>query len=126
VLSRIATTVLVACFASAATAGSVEQWLRKLDPEERARQTCMLKGLKEVQRNVRLASADRMQSSIFSSASLQGDLLVANGGAVRVKGRWYALSFKCQLTSDRMAANNFAFKLGDEIPKQKWDDFGLW
>jgi hypothetical protein len=104
----------------------VERWLRKLDPEERARQICMLKGLKEVQRNVQLASADRMQSSILSRASLQGDLLVANGGAVRVKGRWYALSFKCHLSADRMAADNFAFKIGAEIPKQKWNDFGLW
>jgi hypothetical protein len=126
VISRIATTVLLTCIATAAAAGSVEQWLRKLDPEERARQTCMLKGLKEVQRNVRLAKADRMQNSIMSRALLQGDLLVANGGAVRVKGRWYALSFKCRLTADRMAANHFAFTLGDEIPKQKWDDFGLW
>lgn len=125
-ISRIATLVLLTCFATAADAGSVEQWLRKLDPEERARQTCILKGLKEVQRNVRLAKADRMQSSILSKASLNGDMLVANGGAVRVKGRWYALSFECNLTTDRMAAKNFAFKLGAEIPKQKWDDFGLW
>ena len=125
-ISRIVTLMLFVCFATAAAAGSVEQWLRKLDPEERARQTCMLRGLKEVQRNVRLAKADRMQSSILSQALLQGDLLTANGGAVRVKGRWYALSFKCQLTTDRMAASNFAFKIGDEIPKQKWSDFGLW
>jgi len=117
---------LVATFATAATGKNLDNWLRKLEPEERARQACMLKGLKDVTRDARLRQADRMKSSIFSPALLQGNHLVAKGGAVRAKGSWYALSFECDLQTGHLKASSFTFNLGDEIPKQKWEQLGLW
>ena len=48
------------------------------------------------------------------------------GGAVRMRGKWYALSFDCHLTPDHMRAKDFSFTLGAPIPKSKWQDLGLW
>lgn len=128
-ISRIIAAALAAMVAMAAAnafAQSIDGWLRKLEPGERARQACIFAGLRAVARDPRLRQADRMKSSIFSQAELDGTHLVAKGGAVRTKGHWYALSFECNLTPDFMKASNFAFTLGSEIPQPKWEVLGLW
>jgi uncharacterized protein DUF930 len=118
--------LFVCCMPLLAMAGSLEEALRKLEPEERAHQACIIKGLNTVHRDTRLRNADRMKTSIFGRAVLNGTLLVAKGGAVRANKRWYALSFTCNLTPDLMRGTSFSFQLGAEIPKQRWDDYGLW
>ena len=110
----------------AASAGPLEQALLKLSPEERSHQVCILKGLETGKRDKRLRGADRLKTSILSPATLQGELLTAKGGAVRIKDRWFAISFTCQLASDLMKAKSFTFDLGAEIPKSRWDQLGLW
>lgn len=114
------------CMPVLATAGSFDNALRKLEPEERSHQACIIKGLDTVRRDARLRHADQMKTSIFSRAVLNGTVLTANGGAVRANNRWYALSFTCSLTPDYMRATSFSFQLGAEVPKQRWDAYGLW
>jgi hypothetical protein len=79
-----------------------------------------------VRREKLLKRADRMKTSIFRPAVLEGTKLTATGGAVRSAGHWYALSFSCDLTNDWMKATSFAYQLGHEIPKEDWDRLGLW
>jgi hypothetical protein len=114
------------CMPALVAAGPFDQALLKLEPEERSHQACIIKGLDVVRRDPRLRRADRMKTSIFSRAILNGTLLTAKGGAVRANSRWYGLSFTCNLTPDYMKATSFSFELGAEIPKQRWDEYGLW
>jgi hypothetical protein len=116
----------VCCMPALATAGPFDDALRKLEPEERSHQACIIKGLDAVRRDARLRAADRMKTSIFSRAVLDGTTLVAKGGAVRANKRWYTLSFTCKLTADYMRATSFIFQLGAEVPQQRWDEYGLW
>jgi hypothetical protein len=116
----------VLCAASQATAGSIESSLAKLGPEERSHQACILKGLHDAPRDPRLRLADRMKTSIFSPAVLAGTVLSAPGGAVRVNGHWFRLAFSCTLTHDYMKATSVKFELGKEIPKEAWNELGLW
>ena len=118
--------LFVYCMPVLAMAGSFDKALRKLEPEERSHQACIIKGLDTVHRDPRLRNADRMKTSILSRAVLNGTILAAKGGAVRANKRWYALSFTCNLTPDFMRATSFTFQLGAEIPKPRWDDYGLW
>ena len=120
--------MLVAAASAPLLAGAspFEQTLRKLDPEERAHQACIIKGLETVRRDARLREADRMKTSIFGRAVLEGTRLTAKGGAVRVKQRWYAIAFTCTLVPDYMKATSFVFELGAEVPKSRWDEYGLW
>lgn len=110
----------------AARAGAMERALAKLDPEFRAHQVCILRGLDVLKREPRLHRADRLKTSIFSPAKVADTKLTAVGGAVRAKGHWYALTFSCDLTRDWMKATSFTYKLGAEIPERKWEDLGLW
>jgi hypothetical protein len=117
---------LILCAPSVASAGAMDLALAKLDPVERSHQACIIKGLQAVRSDQQLRKADRMKTSILSRAVLNGTTLTAKGGAVRVAGRWYALSFTCDLTSDLMNAKTFKFALGQEIAKENWERYGLW
>jgi hypothetical protein len=109
-----------------AQAGSIEDTLAKLAPEERAHQACIIKGLDQAKHDARLRGADQMKASVLSSAVLSGTTLMAKGGAIRAAGHWYALTFTCRLTADLKKATAFSFAVGAEIPKQAWDKYGLW
>ncbi len=118
--------VIASCMTSPAAAGSVEQSLMKLDPEYRAEQACVIKGLDVLRHDARLHSADRIKTSIAGPPVLNGLLMTAKGGAVRMNHRWFALPFTCSLTPDFLKATTFSFELRAEIPKDKWDTYGLW
>jgi hypothetical protein len=114
------------CLPAAASAKSLERQLAALSPEFRSQQACILRGLSAVRRERLLRKADRMKTSIFSPAVLEGTKLTAKGGAVRAQGHWYSLSFSCDLTNDWMKATSFSFALGGEIPERDWEQLGLW
>ncbi|MGD9805144.1 MAG: DUF930 domain-containing protein [Hyphomicrobiaceae bacterium] len=118
--------VLSLCVPTSASARSLENALAGLSPEFRSHQACILKGLSAVRREPRLHKADRMKTSIFSPAVLDGTRLTAKGGAVRSAGHWYSLSFSCNLTNDWMKATSFSFDVGREIPERDWEQLGLW
>ena len=109
-----------------AEAASIDQQLAKLDPEERAHQVCVIKGIDTIRREGKLPKADRLKTSITTRAAFNGTQVAAKGGAVRAKSHWYAVKFKCDVTPDQMKALTFTYELGPEIPEAKWDDLGLW
>ncbi len=117
---------LVLVAPTGAVAGSMDKLLDKLAPEERAHQACILRGFDIVRNDTRLRGADRMKTSIFGRALLQGTTLNAKGGAVRVKGHWYAMGFTCTLSASLLKATTFSYNLGAEIGKKDWERLGLW
>lgn len=118
--------LVFACMMQPAYAGSMDQSLLKLAPEERAHQACIIKGLDDITRVHRLPKVDRLKTSIFSPATFDGSVVTAKGGAVRSNGHWFVLKFTCAVTKDQMKATSFVFDLGGEIPENKWGDLGLW
>ena len=118
--------VALCCLPIAGQAGPLEDSLKKLDPEERAHQACVIKGVDTLRRDKRLPHADRMKTGVAGAAVFDGTSVTAKGGAVREKGRWYALKFVCKVTSDQMKATAFTYELGAEIPESKWEAMGLW
>jgi hypothetical protein len=111
---------------TSAAAGTLEQSLAKLDPEERAHQACIILGIDQLRRDKQLPQADRMKTGIFGPAAFDGTVVKASGGAVRANHRWYSLNFTCIVSKDQMKATSFAYKLGSEIPEVQWEDLGLW
>lgn len=110
-----------------ALSATFEQTMMKLDPEERAHQACIVKGIAAVRSDKSVPGADRMKTSIFGRAEFDGSTHVkAKGGAVRAKDHWYRLTFDCTVTADQMKATAFTYKLGAEIPKDEWEELGLW
>jgi hypothetical protein len=110
----------------AVKAGTINQQLAKLDPEERAHQVCVIKGIDTIRRDGKLPKADRLKTSITSRAAFNGTQVAAKGGAVRAKSHWYGVKFKCEVSPDQMKALSFTYEIGPEIPETKWEDLGLW
>ena len=111
---------------AAADPAAIDRALLKLGPEERAHQACVIKGIETVRKDKRLRQADRMKTGIIGPAKFAGNVVTASGGAVRMQHKWYVLKFTCAVTEDQMKATSFTFELGNEIPKEKWEDYGLW
>ncbi len=109
-----------------ASAATIDESLLKLDPEERAHQACILKGIDDLNRSKKLNKVDRLKTSILSRATFDGTTVTAKGGAVRANHRWYALKFTCGVGKDQMKATSFEYEIGPEIPPEKYDDLGLW
>ncbi|MFA5902016.1 MAG: DUF930 domain-containing protein [Hyphomicrobium sp.] len=110
----------------AAHASSIRDQLMKLDPEERAHQVCVIKGIDVIRRDGKLPKADRLKTSIMGRAAFTGTAVTAKGGAVRAKSHWYKLKFTCTVSPDQLKALSFAYEIGPEIPEDKWEDLGLW
>ena len=110
----------------AAQPSKLERTLMKLNPEERAQQACVVKGLDTVRRDKRLRRVDRLVPDTFGRSQLEGDVVHAKGAAVRAGNSWYALAFDCKLASDHLKVTEFSYELGEEIPPEKWEDVGLW
>ncbi len=107
-------------------AGKLENSFDKLDPEEIARQACIVAGVDKIKRDKALPRVDRMKTGILSPPVLEGETLTGKGGAVRAKDKWYAVTFTCALTKDHKKATSFAYTIGEEIPQENWEDLGLW
>lgn len=115
--------VLVPC---GAHAGSIRDQLMKLDPEERAHQACIIKGVDTIRHDRKLPGTDRVKTSIGGRATYTGTQVASKFGAVRAKEHWYELKFKCDVTPDQLKALTFTYEIGKEIPEAKWEDLGLW
>ncbi len=126
-LTAALATVLVLDVSEVRAAGSLERSLLKLDPIERAHQACVIKGLDAIRRgDKRLAKADRLMPDTFKRANLTGNVVSAKGAAVRANEHWYAISFECTVSDNQLKALAFTFKVGEEIPPDKWEEAGLW
>ena len=121
--------LIAACFAttpafafdSRAAAG-----LRRLDPQMRLEQVCDLEAMERIGRESTQFRPDRAKSDIISHPQHIGDTLKAAGAAFRSKKNWYAFSFVCTATPDHMKVISFDYTIGDLIPEEKWNDYGLW
>lgn len=124
---RAILTVLFAMVAGVAVAaGSLEKSLMKLNPEERAHQACVVKGLEAIRRDKKLSRADRLMPDTFKRASFQNNVVSAKGAAVRADKHWYAVTFNCTVSDDQLKALAFSYELGKEIPPDTWENVGLW
>jgi hypothetical protein len=107
-------------------AGNIHDQLMKLDPEERAHQACIIKGVDTIRLDRKLPGIDRLKTSIGGRATYTGTQVASTSGAVRAKSHWYKVKFKCDVTSDQTKALTFTYEIGPEIPEAKWNDLGLW
>lgn len=99
--------------------------LLMLEPATRLEQVCDIEAMKQIKRDLKLA-VDRAKSDVSETPVHRGHTVTARGGAFRVKGKWYGLSFTCTGTPDHLRVVSFSYKAGDEIPESKWESLGLW
>ncbi|MGH6728401.1 MAG: DUF930 domain-containing protein [Pseudolabrys sp.] len=117
--------LLVAAQASAAE-NRFEHALQMLAPDERLEQLCDYTAMKRIRKETGKFRPDRAVANATAEPRIHDHTIVAKGGAFRSRGKWYALSFSCATTPDRMTVVTFHFNIGPEIPPAKWASDGLW
>ena len=100
--------------------------LKRLDPETRLYQVCDFEAMKRIDRDRKKFRPDRAMSDAVAPSKISGNTISGKGGAFRSRGQWYQFSFTCKASKDRMKVLNYQYKIGGKIPKNKWEDYGLW
>ncbi|MFZ5689716.1 MAG: DUF930 domain-containing protein [Pseudomonadota bacterium] len=124
--------VLVACLTALCTGAADaagkrgEDRLETLDPMTRLEQICAMETMARVHRDKNPHRPDRAIIYALSAPVLNGDTVSGDGGAFRSKGKWYRYSFTCKATADHMAVSSFSYKIGDPIPEDQWETYGLY
>jgi len=131
----LALTILVATGTGLAAADSkgevrveprIEAMLKRIDPADRLEQICDYAAAIRIGRDKTHFHPDRAVIDSISPAKIKGDTVKGSGGAFRSRGQWYQFSFTCETTPDRLKVLSFDYRIGDKIPEDKWDEYGLW
>ena len=85
------------------------------DPQERIIQLCNYEAIEQVRREHPKLRADFALAEARSAPTLSGLSVTAQGAAIQGGGRWYDLSFRCEVAADLAGVAAFAFALGDAI-----------
>jgi hypothetical protein len=110
----------------AAADSHIEEMLKRIDPEDRLEQVCDYAAADRIAHSHSGYRPDRAVIDSVSPPQISGDTVKGDGGAFRSGGQWYQFSFTCKTTPDRLKILSFDFRIGDRIPEDKWDSFGLW
>jgi hypothetical protein len=85
------------------------------DPQERIIQLCNYEAIEQVRQEHPKLRADFALAEARSAPTLSGLSVTAQGAAIQGGGRWYDLSFRCEVAPDLAGVASFAFALGDAI-----------
>jgi hypothetical protein len=104
----------------------VEKALDKLEPVTRMMEICGIKAGEELRRDRAYRSVNRVVVDAIEAPDIDNNVVTGTGGAFRDKGHWYQLQFECTLSDDQRSAVSVDFVIGDEIPEDHWEEYGLW
>lgn len=112
---------------SAATSEQkLENMMMKIDPSERFIQICSAAAADHIARDKNPYKADRAVMDAISPAEIKGGKMQGGGAAFRSRGAWYRFSFTCETSPDHLKVLSFSYSVGDKIPEEKWEQYGLW
>lgn len=99
--------------------------LRQLATAERIVQLCNVEAMEQVHRWKAEFLPDFLVAYAMANTVLSGAVLRADGGALRSKGNWYNIRYRCEVSADLAAVAAFEFSLGAEIPRPEWEAHSL-
>ena len=104
---------------------SFKEQLLRLSPEERVEQTCNERATGMLVREHRLNAPDEVLAYAYADTEARGAFINAPGAAIRDRGEWYKLAYKCQATPDGLGIVTFEYKLGGRVPHSDWSRHNL-
>lgn len=103
-----------------------ERTLKLLMPTDRMAQLCDYTAMSRIRKDLNQYRPERAVANATTDIVIAGDTLQANGGAFRSRGKWFAMSYTCKTDGEHMKVLSFDYKVGAEIPQEKWAGYGLW
>ncbi|HEX9170582.1 MAG TPA: DUF930 domain-containing protein [Roseiarcus sp.] len=99
--------------------------LKLLEPQTRSQQLCDFEAILQINRQFDGYAVDFVVAYATEAVVRKGDAVIAHGAAFHSNGRWYNLSFECQLSANQRGVAHLKFKLGDAIGEERWADLNL-
>lgn len=93
--------------------------------DERMVQLCDLEAMDQIRRWRADFRPERVVPYATAEEKITDTTVAADGAAFRSRGNWYGFKFKCQLAGDGESVVGFEFLVGDQVPREKWDELGL-
>lgn len=122
----VAVLVLLAIPNAAFASAKLERTLKLLMPADRMAQLCDATAMARIRKDMAKFRPDRAVANAMVDVVIAGNKLEAKGGAFRSRGKWYSLSYTCLTNDEHLKVLSFDYKVGDEIPEEKWASYGLW
>lgn len=99
------------------------QALAGFAPDERAIQLCNIEAMEQIHRWKADLRPDLVVPYATGNLRIDAGSIHAEGAAFRAGGRWYGVTFSCDVTQGTVAA--FEFSVGAEIPQARWAEYNL-
>lgn len=99
--------------------------LRQLATGERIVQLCNVEAMEQVHRWRAGLEPDFLVAYAMVDTVLSGRVLRADGGALRSKGKWYNIRYRCEVSADLARVAAFEFAVGTEIARAEWEAHSL-
>jgi hypothetical protein len=112
----IVASALASLIALPSAAKTRDEQMMQIDPLVRMEQRCGARAAGEVSRRYPGFQADRVVAYAFADPKIVGSSVTATGAAVRSKGHWCRLSFRCRTTPDGIGIESFEHTLRPEVP----------
>lgn len=93
-----------------------EASLKTLAGDARVEQLCDIEAMEQIARAGTGFTPERAVAYATADTQMDGDTLVADGGAFLSRGHWYSLKYRCRLAPDRRKVVSFDFATGDQFP----------
>ncbi|HWK93940.1 MAG TPA: DUF930 domain-containing protein [Pseudolabrys sp.] len=124
----LATAFLISLAApnAAIAEAKLERTLKLLMPTDRMAQLCDATAMSRIRKDMGKFRPDRAVANATIDIVIAGNSLEAKGAAFRSHGKWYALTYSCLTNDDHLKVLSFDYKIGEEIPQEKWAGYGLW
>lgn len=116
----------LAIIGSASAETRFEHALKMLMPTDRMAQLCDYTAMTYIRKDERQFRPDRAVANARVDIKISGNTVTAKGGAFRSRGKWFAMSYTCKTDADHLSVLSFIYKVGAEIPQEKWVAYGLW
>lgn len=104
----------------------IERQLNALDPQERREQRCDIEAMAQIARDAGGFRPDKVIAYTRAETVEKGDDIKAPGAVFRSSGDWYQLKYKCRTGDHGLGIVSFDYKIGDKIPRNKWDHLYLY
>jgi hypothetical protein len=104
----------------------VRKSLEKLEASTRMSEVCDMEAAAKISASTGFKGVDRVVADARAETRISGNTVSAPGAAFRNKAGWHGFSYTCTLAPDHLSAKSIKFIIGNEIPKSRWEEYGLW
>ncbi|MBD8876420.1 DUF930 domain-containing protein [Roseibium polysiphoniae] len=99
--------------------------LRQSTSDEQMVQVCNSEAMEQLAASNAGQVPDKVIAYAREEISLNGLDVEAPGAAIRRAGRWYELHYNCRVILEGWEVQSFAYAVGEEIPRWRWEALSL-